>query len=86
RHIALEGRADGATYVFSVSDNGPGIAADALPRLFTPFYTTRAQGMGLGLALCETLAGAMDGRLAARNLQPAGACFTLALPLAGDAA
>lgn len=86
RHIALEGRAEGATYVFSVSDNGPGIADDALPRLFTPFYTTRAQGMGLGLALCETLAGAMDGRLAARNLQPAGACFTLALPLAGDAA
>lgn len=86
RQIALEGRAEGATYVFSVSDNGPGIAADALPRLFTPFYTTRAQGMGLGLALCETLAGAMDGRLAARNLQPSGACFTLVLPLAGDTA
>ncbi|CAB3667789.1 Sensor histidine kinase RcsC [Achromobacter dolens] len=86
RQITLEGRADGATYVFSVSDNGPGIAADALPRLFTPFYTTRAQGMGLGLALCETLAGAMDGRLAARNLQPSGACFSLTLPLAGGPA
>ena len=86
RQITLEGRADGAHYVFSVSDNGPGIAADALPRLFTPFYTTRAQGMGLGLALCETLAGAMDGRLAARNLQPSGACFSLTLPLAGGPA
>ncbi|WP_348995166.1 ATP-binding protein [Achromobacter sp. HNDS-1] len=86
RQITLEGRAEGATYVFSVSDNGPGIAADAMPRLFTPFHTTRAQGMGLGLALCETLAGAMDGRLAARNLQPSGACFTLVLPLAGETA
>ncbi|PND35121.1 sensor histidine kinase [Achromobacter pulmonis] len=85
RHIALEGRADGASYLFSVSDTGPGIAADALPRLFAPFYTTRPQGMGLGLALCETLAGAMDGRIAARNLSPAGACFTLSLPLAGGA-
>ncbi|CAB3920546.1 sensor histidine kinase [Achromobacter deleyi] len=80
--ITLEGRLEGDAYVFTVSDNGPGIAPDALARLFTPFYTTRAQGMGLGLALCETLAGAMDGRLAAHNLQPSGACFTLTLPLA----
>ncbi len=82
RAISLEGHVEGDTYVFSVSDTGPGIPADALPRLFTPFYTTREQGMGLGLALCETLAGAMDGRLAARNLQSSGACFTVTLPLA----
>ncbi|WP_454673958.1 sensor histidine kinase [Achromobacter pestifer] len=83
RHIQLEGRADGANYLFTVSDNGSGISADALPRLFTPFYTTRAQGMGLGLALCDTLAGSMDGRIAARNLSPAGACFTVSLPRSG---
>jgi len=83
RHIALEGRAVDGTYQFSVSDTGPGIAADALPRLFAPFYTTREQGMGLGLALCDTLAGSMDGRIAARNLSPAGACFTVSLPQAG---
>ncbi|MPS77829.1 MAG: sensor histidine kinase [Achromobacter sp.] len=80
RLIQLEGRLDGDQYRFSVSDSGPGIAADALPRLFTPFYTTRAEGMGLGLALCETLAGSMDGRIAARNLKPTGACFTVSLP------
>lgn len=83
RHIRLEGRSDGANYLFTVSDNGPGISADALPRLFTPFYTTRAQGMGLGLALCDTLAGSMDGRIAACNLDPAGACFTVSLPRSG---
>lgn len=82
RMIQLEGRADGDAYRFTISDTGPGIAADALPRLFAPFYTTRAQGMGLGLALCETLAGSMDGRIAARNLKPSGACFTLTLPCA----
>ncbi|MGY6271496.1 sensor histidine kinase [Achromobacter denitrificans] len=85
RQISIEGRADGADYLFEISDNGPGIPADALPRLFAPFYTTRAQGMGLGLALCDTLAGSMDGRISARNLSPAGACFTVSLPLAGGA-
>lgn len=83
RHIQIEGRADGDAYLFTVSDTGPGIAADALPRLFAPFYTTRPQGMGLGLALCDTLAGSMDGRVAARNLAPAGACFTVTLPRSG---
>jgi C4-dicarboxylate-specific signal transduction histidine kinase len=41
--------------------------------------------MGLGLALCDTLAGSMDGRIAARNLSPAGACFTVSLPRAAAA-
>lgn len=86
RHIQIEGRADGEEYLFTVSDTGPGIAADALPRLFAPFYTTRPQGMGLGLALCDTLAGSMDGRVAARNLAPAGACFTVSLPRSGTPA
>jgi len=86
RQIALEGRVADGSYQFSVSDTGPGIAADAMPRLFAPFFTTRDQGMGLGLALCDTLAGSMDGRIAARNLSPAGACFTVSLPLAGAAA
>lgn len=70
----------------SVRDNGPGIADDALPRLFEPFFTTRRDGLGLGLPLCEALAQAMDGTLAARNVAPRGAEFVLSLPLAGTAA
>lgn len=83
RSIVLCGGVEGSGYEFSVSDDGPGIPADALPRLFEPFYTTRPQGMGLGLTLCESLAGAMDGSLGVRNLDPRGARFTLHLPLAG---
>ncbi|MCO6058466.1 ATP-binding protein [Pseudomonas sp. MOB-449] len=83
RSIVLCGGVEDGGYAFSVSDDGPGIPADALPRLFEPFYTTRPQGMGLGLTLCETLAGAMDGRISVRNLEPRGACFALRLPLAG---
>ncbi len=83
RNILVSGGVEDDVYVFHVSDDGPGIADEALPRLFEPFYTSRQHGMGLGLTLCETLAGAMDGRLSARNLDTGGACFTLRLPLAG---
>ncbi len=65
----------------SVMDSGPGIAPDALPRLFEPFFTTREGGLGLGLSLCETLAQGMGGSLAAANQPGGGAVFTLRLPL-----
>ena len=64
----------------TVSDSGPGIAPEALPRLFEPFYSTRAGGLGLGLSLCETLVSNMGGTLTAANHARQGAIFTLALP------
>jgi two-component system sensor histidine kinase DctS len=49
---------------FSVADAGPGIPPEVAARLFTPFYTTRREGMGLGLSLCRTVieqhGGALD--------------------------
>ncbi|MFJ1300850.1 sensor histidine kinase [Pseudomonadota bacterium AL_CKDN230030165-1A_HGKHYDSX7] len=81
RHIRVHGHSEDGRYHISVSDNGPGMAPEHLPHLFEPFYTTRDGGMGLGLTLCDTLAGSMDGRMQARNLPEGGACFTLSLPL-----
>lgn len=66
-----------------VRDSGPGISAQALPRVFEPFFTTREGGLGLGLSLCETLATGMGGGLTCRSLSPHGAEFTLSLPAAG---
>lgn len=82
--IELQVQADAAAarVRLVVRDNGPGIAAQALPRLFEPFFTTRQDGLGLGLPLCESLAQAMGGSLAARNAAPQGAEFVLDLPLA----
>ena len=86
RRIELSGGRDGQHYRFIVDDNGPGIAAELLPRLFAPFVSTRIQGLGLGLALCETLAGAMDARLTLVNRPEGGARAELWLPLAPQTA
>ena len=77
---AVDGQA-----VLTVADTGPGIAPDALPRLFEPFFTTRQGGLGLGLSLCETLATSMGGQVRADNQPAGGAVFTLTLPLAKPA-
>lgn len=65
-----------------VDDDGPGIPADVLPRLFTPFFTTKApgQGTGLGLAVSRHLLSQFDGKLTAANREQGGARFTISLP------
>ena len=83
RRLVLHVAAEQARGVLTVRDSGPGLAPEALPHLFEPFYTTRHGGMGLGLSLCDTLAQAMHGTLGASNVEPRGAEFRLALPLAG---
>ncbi|MBI2933698.1 MAG: hypothetical protein HYY16_18800 [Planctomycetes bacterium] len=62
-------------------DSGPGIPVDVLPRLFTPFLTTRAQGTGLGLAIAHKIIQAHGGTIAAGNVKPHGAEFVILLPL-----
>ena len=62
-----------------VQDNGPGMPADQLEQIFTPFYTTKEGGMGLGLPLCERLMDAMGGRIEADSVVGQGTRFTLTL-------
>jgi signal transduction histidine kinase len=66
----------------TVADSGPGIAPEHLPRLFEPFFSTRENGLGLGLSLCESLALGMGGRLTAGANAPRGAVLRLSLPKA----
>ena len=67
----------------TVSDNGGGIPAEVLPRLFEPFVTTKApdRGTGLGLAICHGLVGDMGGSIEAHN-DAEGAVFVILLPAA----
>ena len=70
---------------FSVQDSGNGIAADVMPRLYEAFFSTKAEGMGIGLSLCRSIVESHRGRLTAENLYNQGAVtgckFTFWLPL-----
>ncbi|MBO9127763.1 MFS transporter [Rhizobium sp. 16-488-2a] len=67
-----------------VRDNGTGIEPDNLAKLFSPFFTTKNDGMGMGLAICKTIVEAHGGSLTAHNHEEGGAIFEIVLPLAGD--
>ena len=69
---------------FRIEDTGDGIAPEALPKLFTPFYTTRTTGTGLGLAYAKKVVEGMGGTINLKNREGApGAIFTMLLPRAG---
>lgn len=64
--------------LLDITDNGVGISQNAVPNLFTPFFTTKAKGNGIGLALSRQLMQAMDGELSLLQASPS-ACFRLEL-------
>ncbi|MBW9118182.1 MFS transporter [Rhizobium cauense] len=64
-----------------VRDHGTGIAQENLSKLFSPFFTTKSDGMGIGLAICKTIVEAHGGSLTARNHDDGGAIFEILLPL-----
>src|SRR5262249_25867493 len=63
-----------------IEDNGPGIAPAALPKLFLPFFTTKANGTGLGLAIVQKILLQHGGQIEARNRAVGGAEFIVSLP------
>jgi two-component system sensor kinase FixL len=65
----------------SVEDNGAGISAKGLPRLFEPFYTSKPKGVGLGLSICRNIASAHGGSLVCASTQAGAPRFILKLPL-----
>jgi len=64
-----------------VEDDGPGISAEDRPHIFTPFYTTRHEGTGLGLPLVQKAAALHDGTVEALPRPGGGTCMVLVLPL-----
>jgi two-component system, LuxR family, sensor histidine kinase DctS len=67
----------------SVLDAGPGLGGHSMDELTAPFFSTKASGMGLGLAISRSIIEAHRGRLLAQDVSGSGACFSFSLPLAG---
>jgi C4-dicarboxylate-specific signal transduction histidine kinase len=68
---------------FAVSDNGEGIPPDRIPRLFDAYFSTRDDGMGMGLAISRTIAEAHQGRIEVDSIPGSGTTFRVSLPAAG---
>jgi signal transduction histidine kinase len=69
-----------------ILDNGPGILAGKGDEIFEPFYTTKPNGMGMGLSIARTIIEAHDGQISAESRASQGALFRITLPLARSAA
>jgi signal transduction histidine kinase len=78
--VRVSARRDGSELAISVSDDGPGIPPDDLPRLFEPYFTTKQAGTGLGLAIAERIVEEHGGRIDVASRPGRGATFTLWLP------
>jgi len=87
RELVIRSRQDEARHVLvSVTDCGLGIATENTDQLFSPFFTTKASGMGMGLSICRSIIEAHGGRLWATANIPHGATFQFTLPVKADTA
>ena len=76
---------EGPVIEFSVSDNGPGIKEEVISRLYEAFFSTKPEGLGIGLSLCRTIVESHQGRIRAENLyngtSVTGCRFSFTIPL-----
>ena len=78
--VIRSGSDENAAVLVTVTDRGVGLCEDAIDRMFMPFFTTKASGMGMGLSICRSIVEAHGGRLSASPNQGWGATFQITLP------
>ena len=71
---------NGRQVEFRVKDNGVGFAPEALQHLFTPFFTTKQGGQGIGLALCKQMVNNHGGTITAQSVEGEDTCFVVRIP------
>jgi C4-dicarboxylate-specific signal transduction histidine kinase len=86
RRLRIKSARDTDGVLVQVEDSGQGIDLEQLPRIFDPFYTTKPQGIGMGLSISRSIIEAHDGRLWASPGAARGAVFQFILPSADGAA
>jgi PAS domain S-box-containing protein len=82
RRVRLSVAVRDDTALIEVSDCGPDLPDEALAQLFEPFYTTKQEGLGLGLSICRTIVSAHSGTIAAARNAGSGMTFSVTFPLA----
>ena len=82
--VKVTHRLDGGKVFITFQDDGPGIATNSLPRIFEPFFSTRTQGSGLGLALARKIVEEHKGRLSCLSSDKGNCVFEVMIPQAGD--
>jgi two-component system sensor histidine kinase DctS len=65
-----------------VEDNGPGISEQDKMKLFVPFFTTKSEGLGMGLSICRSILDSLGGHISFDNRSEGGSVFRVELPLA----
>jgi PAS domain S-box-containing protein len=83
-HLTLTGQRTTSHLVLAVQDTGMGIADEMLPRLFTPLFTTKTSGTGLGLYVAQEIVKAHEGTMEVTSTPGSGTTFTIHLPLVSD--
>ena len=79
--VEVGSRSEGGRLRLTVLDSGPGIPEKDVERIFEPLYTTKPDGLGLGLTISRTIVERLGGSITVRNLPGRGAAFTVELPL-----
>jgi signal transduction histidine kinase len=85
REIRVAGLLTAGGIAVEVSDTGPGIPAESLAKVFEPFYSSKRDGAGLGLAIAAEIARGLDGEITVENRRGGGASFRIRLPAAPSA-
>lgn len=84
RHLQISTHTLAGQVHIEVTDSGPGLTSCASRQLFTRFFTTKADGMGLGLSISRTILEVAGGELSASNSAAGGACFRITLPVSAN--
>ena len=79
--LAISSRVSRSDVEFTFIDTGVGIAKEVSEKIWTPFFTTKAKGMGLGLAICKRIVEAHQGKISVESIVGEGTTFTITIPL-----
>ncbi len=80
RQLTVRTQVEDGVVRLDFEDSGPGIDPEQQVRLFESFFTTKSNGMGMGLPICRSIVETYGGAISVRNREQGGACFTVILP------